>query len=156
MPFLNISGLIGEELIIDQLKGRTKLEVLQEFSALLFKNGKIDDKEGLTRVLAAREALGSTGIGDSVAIPHGKLKGIKGLMMAFGRSLNGVEYDSLDGEPARLFFLVIAPEDAPGEHLKALARISRLMKKKEFRESLLRARDRKDIRRIISSEEAGI
>ncbi len=156
MPFLNISGLIGEELIIDELKGRTKLEVLQEFSALLFKNGKIDDKEGLTRVLAAREALGSTGIGDSVAIPHGKLKGIKGLMMAFGRSLNGVEYDSLDGEPARLFFLVIAPEDAPGEHLKALARISRLMKKKEFRESLLRARDRKDIRRIISSEEAGI
>jgi len=156
MPFLNISGLIGEELIIDELKGRTKLEVLQEFSALLFKNGKIDDKEGLTRVLAAREALGSTGIGDSVAIPHGKLRGIKGLIMAFGRSLNGVEYDSLDGEPARLFFLVIAPEDAPGEHLKALARISRLMKKKEFRESLLRARDRKDIRRIISSEEAGI
>jgi len=156
MPFLNISGLIGEELIIDELKGRTKLEVLQEFSALLFKNGKIDDKEGLTRVLAAREALGSTGIGDSVAIPHGKLRGIKGLMMAFGRSLNGVEYDSLDGEPARLFFLVIAPEDAPGEHLKALARISRLMKKKELRESLLRARDRKDIRRIISNEEAGI
>ena len=156
MPFLNISGLIGEELIIDELKGRTKLEVLQEFSALLFDNGKIDDKEGLTRVLAAREALGSTGIGDSVAIPHGKLKGIKGLMMAFGRSLNGVEYDSLDGEPARLFFLVIAPEDAPGEHLKALARISRLMKKKEFRESLLRAGDSKDIKRIISSEEAGI
>jgi len=156
MPFLNISGLIGEELIIDELKGRTKLEVLQEFSALLFDNGKIKDKEGLTRVLAAREALGSTGIGDSVAIPHGKLRGINGIMMAFGRSLKGVEYDSLDGEPARLFFLVIAPEDAPGEHLKALARISRLMKKKEFRESLLRASDRKDIKRIISKEEAGI
>ena len=156
MPFLNISGLIGEELIIDELKGRTKLEVLQEFSALLFDNGKIKDKEGLTRVLAAREALGSTGIGDSVAIPHGKLRGINGIMMAFGRSLKGVEYDSLDGEPARLFFLVIAPEDAPGQHLKALARISRLMKKKEFRESLLRASDRKDIKRIISKEEAGI
>ena len=156
MPFLNISGLLGEELIIDELKGRTKLEVLQEFSALLFNKGKIKDKEGLTRVLAAREALGSTGIGDSVAIPHGKLRGINGLVMAFGRSLNGVEYDSLDGEPARLFFLVIAPEDAPGEHLKALARISRLMKKKEFREALLRASDRKDIKRIISKEEAGI
>jgi len=156
MPFLNISGLLGEELIIDELKGRTKLEVLQEFSALLFNKGKIKDKEGLTRVLAAREALGSTGIGDSVAIPHGKLRGINGLVMAFGRSLNGVEYDSLDGEPARLFFLVIAPEDAPGEHLKALAGISRLMKKKEFREALLRAGDRKDIKRIISSEEAGI
>ena len=156
MPFLNISGIIGEDLIIDELKGRTKLEVLQEFSALLFDKGKIEDKEGLTKVLAAREALGSTGIGDSVAIPHGKLKGIKGLVMAFGRSIKGVEYDSLDGEPAHLFFLVIAPEDAPGEHLKALARISRLMKKKELRESLLRARDRKDIKRIISNEEAGI
>jgi PTS system nitrogen regulatory IIA component len=156
MPFLNISELIGEDLIIDDLKGRTKLEVLQEFSALLSDNGKIEDKEGLTRVLAAREALGSTGIGDSVAIPHGKLRGINGLVMAFGRSIKGVEYDSLDGEPAHLFFLVVAPEDAPGEHLKALARISRLMKKKELRESLLRARDRKGIKRIISSEESGI
>lgn len=156
MPFLNISELIGEELIINELKGRTKLEVLQEFSALLFDKGKIRDKEGLTRVLAAREALGSTGIGDSVAIPHGKIRGINGLVMAFGRSLKGVEYDSLDGEPAHLFFLVIAPDDAPGEHLKALARISRLMKKKELRESLLRARDRKDIKRIISNEESGI
>jgi PTS system nitrogen regulatory IIA component len=156
MPFLNISELIGEDLIIDDLKGRTKLELLQEFSALLFEHGKIADKEGLTRVLAAREALGSTGIGDSVAIPHGKLRGINGLVMAFGRSVKGVEYDSLDGEPAHLFFLVIAPEDAPGEHLKALARISRLMKKKELRESLLRARDRKDIKRIISNEESGI
>ncbi len=156
MPFLNISELIGEDLIIEELKGRTKLEVLQEFSALLYNNRKIDDKEGLTRVLAAREALGSTGIGDSVAIPHGKMKGINGLMMAFGRSLKGVEFDSLDGEPARLFFLIIAPDDAPGEHLKALAKVSRLMKKKEFRESLLRAGDSKDIKRIISAEEAGI
>jgi PTS system nitrogen regulatory IIA component len=151
---LNISELIGEELIIDELKGGSKMEVLKEFSELLYANGKVDDRDGLTRVLAARESLGSTGIGDSVAIPHGKLKGLKGVVLAFGRSTRGVEYDSLDGGPAHLFFLLLAPEDAPGVHLKALAKISRMMKNPAFREDLMRAGDRKELKTIILREEA--
>jgi PTS system nitrogen regulatory IIA component len=152
---LKISELVGEELIIDELKSRTKLEVLDEFAALLYDNEKVGDKEGLTRVLAARESLGSTGIGEGVAIPHGKIKGLKGLVLAFGRSTRGIDFDSLDGHPARLFFLLVAPEDAPGEHLKALARISRLMKNGHLRESLLRAQDKKEIRMLLSREDDG-
>jgi len=152
---LKISELIGDDLIIGELKGGAKLEVLQEFASLLYDAGKVDDKEGLTRVLAARESLGSTGIGDGVAIPHGKLKGLKGLVLAFGRSRAGIDFDSLDGEPAHLFFLLLAPDDAPGEHLKALARISRMMKNSDLRESLLKAASVKEIRRALSRDEDG-
>ena len=150
---LKISDAMGEELIIDELAARSKPEVLREFSELLAENGQVADKEELVRILAAREALGSTGIGDGVAIPHGKMKGMKGLVLAFGRSRRGVEFESLDGEPAHLFFLLVAPEDAPGEHLKALARISRLMKNGGFREALMKAADKKEIKRIIAQEE---
>lgn len=150
---LKISDAMGEELIIDELAARSKPEVLREFSELLAENGQVADKEELVRILAAREALGSTGIGDGVAIPHGKMKGMKGLVLAFGRSRRGIEFESLDGEPAHLFFLLVAPEDAPGEHLKALARISRLMKNGGFREALMKAADKKEIKRIIAQEE---
>jgi len=152
---LKISELVGEELIIEELRAGSKQEVLEEFSGLLYERGKVEDREGLTKILAARESLGSTGIGDGVAIPHGKIRGLKGLVMAFGRSTRGIEYDSLDGQPARLFFLLLAPEDAPGEHLKALARISRLMKNGHFRDSLLKAPGAKEMRRLISLEEDG-
>lgn len=152
---MKISELIGDELIIDELKAADKLGVLREFSELLFEAGRLIDKEGLTRVLAAREALGSTGIGDGVAIPHGKLKGLKGMLLAFGRSKAGVDFDSLDGEKAHLFFLLIAPEDAPGEHLRALARVSRLMKDASLRDSLMKAAGKKEIRRLLSKDEEG-
>ena len=154
MASLNIAELLGEELIIDDLKGASKLDVLREFSELLYANRKVEDREGLTRVLAAREALGSTGIGDGVAIPHGKLRQLKGVVLAFGRSKKGVDFDSLDGEPAHLFFLLVAPEDAPGEHLKALARISRLMKDGRLRHSLMQADGRKEIKSLLAGEEA--
>jgi len=150
---LKIAEVLGEELIIEEMKAANKQDALREFSELLGASGLVDDKEGLTRILAARESLGSTGIGDGVAIPHGKLKGLKNLIMAFGRSKKGVAFDSLDGGPAHLFFLLVAPEDAPGEHLKALARVSRLMKSRDLRESLLKAPDKKEIRRILVQEE---
>jgi PTS system nitrogen regulatory IIA component len=147
--------MLADDLIIDEIKGATKLEVLQEFSDLLYENKVVGDRDGLTRVLMARESLGSTGIGDGVAIPHGKLKGLGGLVLAFGRSTRGVDFDSLDGRLAHLFFLLIAPEDAPGEHLKALARISRLMKNGDLRESLMRAAGKKEIKSVISNGEDG-
>lgn len=152
---MKITDLIVDGLIIDELAGSSKLEVLREFSGLLRERGKVPDKEGLTRVLVARESLGSTGIGDGVAIPHGKLKGLSELVLAFGRSTRGVDFDSLDGEPAHLFFLLIAPEDAPGDHLKALAKISRLMKSRDLRDSLMEARGPSEIRRILAQGEEG-
>jgi len=152
---LKISDIISEDLIIDELKGGTKIEVLQEFSRLLYEKGIVPDKEGLTKILVSRESLGSTGIGDGVAIPHGKLKGIKELILAFGRSKKGVDFDSLDGGAAHLFFLLLAPEDAPGEHLKALARISRLMKNGELRDRLMRCGGGEEIKMAITKEEGG-
>jgi PTS system nitrogen regulatory IIA component len=150
---LKIADLVDEESIIEDIKARDKQGVLREFADLLMKSGKYKDGDGLVRVLAAREALGSTGIGDGVAIPHAKLPGLGGIAMAFGRSKEGVDFDSLDGGPAKLFVLLLAPEDAPGEHLKALARISRMMKDGNLRDSLLKAPDKGAIRRLLSMEE---
>ncbi len=150
---MKISEMLDDSLIIDELKGRTKQDVLEEFSDLLHENGVVDDGEGLARVLAARESLGSTGIGDGVAIPHGKVKGLNRLVLAFGRSRKGVEFDSLDGGKAHLFFLLVAPEDAPGEHLKALARISRILKNGDLRDSLMKAAGKKEIKMVIAMKE---
>jgi len=152
---LKITDMLGDDLIINELKGSTKIEVLQEFSSLLSENNMVDDREGLTRILVARESLGSTGIGDGIAIPHGKIKGLDRLVLAFGRSTKGVDFDSLDGGPAHLFFVLVAPEDAPGEHLRALARISRMLKNADIRTSLMKAADRDDIKRVLSREEDG-
>lgn len=147
---MKLTDLLDNDLIIDEFRGGTKLDVLQEFSALLYDRGLIQDKEGLTKVLVARESLGSTGVGDGVAIPHGKLGGMDRLLLAFGRSRKGIDFDSLDGKPAHLFFLIIAPDDAPGEHLKALARVSRMMKDGEIRGSLMKAADGDGLKKVIS------
>lgn len=148
-----VSEMIGEDLIIEDLAATSKLDVLREFSRLLFDTGRVTDREGLTKVLVARETLGSTGIGDGVAIPHGKLDTIGDLILAFGRSKAGVDFDSLDGQPAHLFFLLLAPENAPGDHLKALARVSRLMKNRELREALMNAAGASEIRQVIADRE---
>jgi PTS system nitrogen regulatory IIA component len=100
-----------------------------------------------------REKLGSTGIGDGIAIPHGKMKGIEELVTSFGRSIKGVDFESIDNKPTHLFFLLVAPENSAGVHLKALARISRLLKDSGFRNRLMEASDRQDLFRIIAEED---
>jgi PTS system nitrogen regulatory IIA component len=101
----------------------------------------------------ARESLGSTGIGQGIGIPHGKSDCVKKLIAAFGLSQKGIDFNSLDGEPTYIFFLLVAPQDSAGPHLKALARISRLLKDKYFREALRQCKSSKDIIKIISSED---
>ncbi len=150
---MKVSEFLTEDMVIPELKARTKEAVLEEFSAMLQDRGKIPDSRALSDILAAREALGSTGIGGGIAIPHGKLKGIPRMIIAFGRSGQGIDFDSLDGQPARLFFLLVAPEDAPGEHLKARAMVSRLMKNGKLKDALSRARDAKEINALIAKEE---
>jgi len=111
------------------------------------------DRGELLQVLLERERLGSTGIGDGVAIPHGKLKDLDQLMICFGRHRQGVDFDAMDGRPTQLFFLLVAPEDAAGVHLKALARISKLLRSEEVRRRLLDAVDADTLYRIIVEED---
>jgi len=147
MEFLN------EKAISANLKSQDKEGVIRELVDLLAKAGEIKEKEELTNALLAREALGSTGIGQGIGIPHGKCNKVKKLVGAFGLSHKGVNFESLDGEPVYIFFLLVAPEESAGPHLKALARISRLLKDKYFRDILKEANDEKEILKIIKEED---
>jgi len=112
------------------------------------------DREVLAKVLLERERLASTAIGEGVAIPHGKLDAVGKLVAVVGRATEGVDFDSMDGRPTHLFFVLVAPENSTGVHLKALARISRLFKDPEFRTRLMQAKDAQDIYRVIADEDA--
>lgn len=152
---MKITDFLREKAITVNLAAADKEGVIRELVHLLVKAGEIKpvEEEKLSPILLAREALGSTGIGQGVGIPHGKSSCVKELIAAFGLSKRGVNFDSLDGEPAHIFFLLVAPEDSAGPHLKALARISRLLKDRFFRESLKEAKDEKQILRIIQQED---
>jgi PTS system nitrogen regulatory IIA component len=151
MKILDI--LSSEELIAPTLGGENKDGVVRELAAHLAAFHREIDRERLVQVLWEREKLGSTAIGDGIAIPHGKLPALKSVLGAFGRHPAGVDFDSLDGGPTRLFFLLVAPENSVGEHLKALARVSRLLKDRTFRTRLLEAPGRSEIFRLIRDED---
>jgi PTS system nitrogen regulatory IIA component len=139
--------------VVDDLRAETKEGVLREMSEVVAASVPFISAQNLASILLDRESLGSTGIGDGVAIPHGKVPGLTRLAAVVARSRAGVQFHSLDGKPTHLFFLVVAPEQSAGMHLKALARISRLMKDTRFRRSLLDARDADDLRRILKEED---
>jgi PTS system nitrogen regulatory IIA component len=155
MP-VKIAEMLDPAAIVAELEGTGKEEVLAELTGSLVAANPSLNRDEVLRVLLERERLGSTGIGDGVAIPHGKLNNLDHQLMAFGLSRKGVEFDAMDGKPARLFFLLIAPEDAVGIHLKTLARISKLLKAPTVRERLQKAADRQQIYRIIAEEEENL
>jgi PTS system nitrogen regulatory IIA component len=143
--------------VVDGLRSGNKEGVLRELSEVVCGLVPGLSPSHLTSILMDREALGSTGIGEGVAIPHGKVAGIDRLVAAFGRSVEGVQFASLDGKPARLFFLVVAPENnSAGMHLKALARISRLVKDERFRRRLLEAEGVDGLTRVLREEDERI
>ncbi len=152
---MNISDFLCAKAITAELKSTTKQEVIDEMVGLLVNAGAIEKKHKpkLVEILMAREALGSTAIGQGIAIPHGKSENVTKLTAALGISKKGIDFDSLDGEPAYIFFLLIAPIDSAGPHLKALARISRLLKDKYFRENLKTSKDDKTILKLVSQED---
>lgn len=153
---MTIMQFLDERAVTTDLKAHTsKEDVIRELVELLVNAGSIKPKDvtKLIQILLKRESLGSTGIGQGVAIPHGKSDCVSRLVAAFGVSRIGVSFDSLDGEPVSLFFLLVAPEDSAGPHLKALARISRLLKDRHFRDSLRAAGDEKTLVRIIREED---
>ena len=150
---MKIIDFLNEKAISADLKSTSKEGVIRELVDLLAKAEGIKNKEDLVKVLLSREALGSTGIGQGVGIPHGKTDSVKRLVAAFGVCHQGVNFDALDGEPVYLFFLLVAPEDSAGPHLKGLARISRLLKDKYFRESLKSLTDEKIVLKLIREED---
>jgi PTS system nitrogen regulatory IIA component len=151
---MKFSELIEEDNIIPELKAKDKKGVLEELAEAISKHQPSVNKGDLVRVLLDRERLGSTGIGDGVAIPHGKLNGVKNPIISFGRSKEGLDFESMDGQPAYLFFLLIAPENSAGIHLKALAKIAKILKSTAFRKKLMGAAGREDLyQAIIETDE---
>jgi len=152
---MKIVEFLSKKAILTDIKSTKKEDVIKELVDSLIASGDVDKRSRvkLVEALMAREALGSTAIGQSVAIPHAKSDCVEKLVAAFGISKKGVDFDSLDGEPAFIFFLLVAPQDSAGPHLKALARISRLLKDKYFRDSLRSCTDDKEILRIITQED---
>jgi len=137
-------GFINENML-----AKTKAEALNELVNTLIKGGINLDSADVVDVLQQREKLGSTGIGDGLAIPHGKISTLDEIVVAFGRSENGVDFDSLDGKPVHIFFLLLAPENSVGRHLKVLARISKMIKIANFRQKLIRTELKSDLYKLI-------
>ena len=148
-----IKDLLQDDLVLEEIKATDKMGVIREFAAHLKLAGKVADAEELVRVLTERESLGSTGIGDGVAIPHGKLGVVRDMVVAFGRSKTGVDFQSVDCKPAYLLCLLVTPLDRPGDHLKTLARISRILKNPVLRDNLRNAAHRDELQRLICEED---
>jgi PTS system nitrogen regulatory IIA component len=151
---MRVVDILTEELVIPQLQSSSKTEVLRELAQHLAVHHPEIQAEQLVTVLLDRERLGTTAIGEGIAIPHGKLPGLKRVVAVFGRSFKGIDCHSLDGALTRLFFLLVAPEDSAGVHLKALARVSRLLRDKAFRERLLQGDSQAGLYRVIREEDA--
>ena len=149
---MKILDVLPREAILPDLKARDKKSVLEELVEPIARLKKAN-KEELVLVLMERERLGSTGIGSGIGIPHGKLKNLDELVLGFGLSRTGVDFESMDGRPTHIFFLLMTPENSTGPHLKVLARISKILKNETFRERLLAASSGDDIYRIIKDED---
>jgi PTS system nitrogen regulatory IIA component len=150
---MKILDYLQQEWVISELKGTDKRSVLEELSGVLVKPCEAASAEELLRVLLDREKLGSTGIGEGIAIPHGRLKKLKHFFIAFGRSVKGVDFDSIDRHPSQLFFLVMAPENSAVDNLKLLGRIVTLLKDASFKKRLMEASSPKELFQVIAEED---
>jgi PTS system nitrogen regulatory IIA component len=151
---MKIDEILKKESVIADLVGKNKLEVIQEMTSCLKQNNIIKSDQVLLATLMEREKLGSTGIGENVAIPHGKSDELTQIITIFARSLEGVEFESLDQKPVHFVCMVIAPAHSTGQHLKVLARISRLFKNQVLREGILKAEDSNAIYSILLEEDS--
>ncbi len=150
---MKITDFLEATMVIPNLKGCDKNAVLKEMTEWIAARDHSMDAKKMLEVLLAREKLSSTAIGDGVAIPHGKLAEAKCTSGVFARSSQGVNFDSLDGGPTYLFFLLIAPQDSAADHLNALARISRLLKDAAFRTRLMEGKTGEEIFNTIRVED---
>jgi mannitol/fructose-specific phosphotransferase system IIA component (Ntr-type) len=149
-----LSELLSAARVRVPLGSRTKNEVFQELARLVAEGRDGQDVEAILAAVNEREQKLSTGIGDGIAIPHGRTPVVDDLVLAAGVSAAGIDYDALDGKPVRLFFMLVGPEAASGAHVKALARISRLMRREPLREQLMAARTPEEFLRLVTDAEA--
>lgn len=152
---MKIMDFLSKKAIITDIQSVKKEDVIKELVDTLINAGEVEKRHRnkLIEALMARESLGSTAIGQGIAIPHAKSDSVTKLIAAFGLSKKGVDFDSLDGELVNIFFLLLAPQDSAGPHLKALARISRLLKDKYFRDNLRMCTDDKSVIKTITQED---
>lgn len=149
---MKILDVLQLETIIPELTSRDKKGILEELAAPISEITGIRHSD-LVRVLMEREQLGSTGIGDGIGIPHGKIANMDRMMVGFGMSRQGMDFDSLDGRPTHIFFVLVTPEQSTGQHLKLLARLSKMLKSDLFRKKLMTASSRDEIHAIIRNED---
>lgn len=150
---MKLADLLNKDLIKVPLDKKIKEEVIGELIDILVENGKVENRDAVVSAVMEREKVMSTGVGDGVAIPHGKAEGVNDVVAAFGISQEEINFLSIDEKPVHLVFLLIASPDATGPHLKALSRVSRLLNKKEFRAKLLYAKSSSDVLEMIREEE---
>ncbi len=150
---MNITEVIKLSRINVSLKGNTKKEILNEMIDNLKNEDEVKNLEAVRKAVLDREEIMSTGVGEGFAIPHGKTNGVDGIVAAFGRTEQPIDFDSLDNKPVRLIFLLVGRENLVGPHIKLLSRISRMMNKEEFRSRLLTAKDNDEIFNIFREEE---
>jgi PTS system nitrogen regulatory IIA component len=151
---MKILDILLRDAVIVDLRATAKREALEEICAAVAAAEPAADRGKLIEVLTERERLQSTGIGEGVAIPHGKVPGLPRLIAAFAKSKGGVDFDSVDGQKTHLFFLLVMPDNAGGQHLKALARISRSLRDPAFRRAVEAAGTRDEVLRAIEHEDA--
>jgi len=149
---MKLSDILQRDAIIADLKSTNKQGIIKELAIAVSKAAKTESKE-IEKVLLEREGLGSTGIGGGIGIPHGKLRSINSIIVGFGRSIKGVEFDSLDNRPVHIFFLLITPENSTGLHLRVLAQVSKLLKNHDFKENLIKAESIDEIKAIIQEQD---
>ncbi|HDQ99681.1 MAG TPA: PTS sugar transporter subunit IIA [candidate division WOR-3 bacterium] len=148
-----VSELLARDAILLQIESRDKIDVIRELSRPLIENGTVTDEETFFEAILRRENLESTGIGLGVAIPHARTPAVARTALAFGRSEAGVDFNSLDGKPAFLVFLIAAPEDRKTEYIMTLARVSRLMRRDEARIALNRAQTPNEVIAVVQQYE---
>jgi len=144
---------ISEDTIEPELEGRDKTELLGRLVEMLCRAGKIDDPEPLLKSLLDRESIMTTGIGRGIAVPHAMNPDVRELIIALGRIPGGADFESLDRKPVYFIFLLVGPPESAGQHLKTLARISRLVQHSQFVESIKKARDAREILQILAEED---
>ncbi len=152
---MKLNDILVREACIVEMKARTKKEALRELSAVLAGSVKNLDAAGLLDMLLEREKLGTTAMGDGIAIPHARIESLDRLLVGFGRSRQGVDFDSVDGKLTHLFFLLVAPGKEGSAHLLTLARLSRLLSSPEFRSKLLDLESSDDLFRVLEEGESG-
>lgn len=149
---MKILDVLSKETINVDMQARDKKGILDELVAPVAAAAG-ENHEKLVKVLMERERLGSTGIGGGIGIPHGKLKNLQSLILGFGLSRQGVDFESMDGRPTHIFFLLLTPENSAGMHLKLLARISRMLKNTDFKERLMQSQTAEEILAAVAEED---